>query len=65
MGIKEMVRLSFKQIRQHFLESFLIICVLFPTDTGSPQGGSISSIYAETYYKAFKKLHKKCHTEML
>ncbi len=26
MGIKEMVRLSFKQIRQHFLESFLIIC---------------------------------------
>jgi RNA-directed DNA polymerase len=46
-----------KRIMKQFLKSgFLYKGVLFPTDTGSPQGGSISSIYANMTLDGHEKV---------
>ena len=46
-----------KRIMKQFLKSgFIYKSVLFPTETGSPQGGSISSLYANMTLDGLEKL---------
>lgn len=46
-----------KQIMKQFLKAgFIYEGVLFPTDTGSPQGGAISSIYANMTLDGLEKV---------
>jgi RNA-directed DNA polymerase len=46
-----------KRIMKRFLESgFIYKGQLFPTDTGSPQGGAISSLYANMTLDGLEKL---------
>lgn len=46
-----------KRIMKQFLKSgFIYKNVLFPTETGSPQGGSISSLYANMTLDGLEKL---------
>lgn len=46
-----------KRIMRQFLKSgFIYKSVLFPTETGSPQGGSISSLYANMTLDGLEKL---------
>jgi RNA-directed DNA polymerase len=46
-----------KRIMKRFLKSgFIYEGKLFPTDTGSPQGGAISSLYANMTLDGLEKL---------